>query len=175
MQFSKTFFIAALAGLVAANNSATFTNQDDTTRHVVFTPSEGHAELETITVAGNTNATQEFPQGWTGNAYSYNDGAENIPGILAEFSFNGYGAANFFDISAIVAPEATDGLIMMYPTNSKTPTSGCMTIACTNQYNLWDDIATQASSDSDFTIIMGQRIHSARRGVEAVARRHVLA
>jgi len=176
MQFSKTFLLAAFAAFVAADNTAKFVNQDSTTRHVVFTPSEGMAQIDEITVAGNANATQQFPQGWTGNAYSYNDGEANVPGILAEFAFNGYGSANFFDISAIVNPQATDGIIMMYPTASHTPVSGCVTVSCTNQYNLPDDIATLASTDSDFTVILGSRIQSARRGInEAIARKYVLA
>lgn len=174
--FSKTFILSALAAVVAADNSALFVNQDATTRHVVFTPSEGFAQIDEIAIAGNTNATQAFPQGWTGNAYSYNDGEQNVAGILAEFAFNGYGDANFFDISAIVNPQATDGIIMMYPSNSKTPVSGCVTVSCTNQYNLPDDIATLASPESDFTVILGSRIQSARRGInDAVARKYVLA
>jgi len=176
MQFSNTFLLAAFAAFVAADNSAQFVNQDAITRNVVFTPSAGNAEIDPITVAGNTNATQQFPQGWTGNAYSYNDGESNVPGILAEFAFNGYGSSNFYDISAIVNPTATDGIIMMYPTEAKTPVSGCVTVSCSNQYNLPDDVATLASSDSDFTVILGQRIQSARRGInDVVARKYVLA
>ena len=176
MQFSNTFIFAAFAAFVAAQNSAQFVNQDATVRHVVFTPSEGNAQIDDITVAGNTNVTQQFPQGWTGNAYSYNDGETNVPGILAEFAFNGYGTSSFYDISAIVNPQATDGIIMMYPTQAKTPVSGCVTVSCTNQYNQPDDIATMASPDSDFTVILGQRIQSARRGInDVVARKYVLA
>jgi hypothetical protein len=176
MQFSKTFFLTALATLVAAQNSAQFVNQDGITRHVVFTPSEGFAQINELTVEGNSQVTQQFPQGWTGNAYSYDDGQPNVPGILAEFAFNGYGSANFFDISAIVNPSATDGIIMMYPSQSKTPVSGCMTVSCSTQYNQPDDIATQASTESDFTVILGQRIQSARRGVnDVIAHSYVLA
>jgi len=157
MQFSKTFLAAALTALAAAN-SAHFVNQDSITRHVVFTPSAGHAQIDELTVQGNDNASQEFPNGWIGNAYTYNDGEANVPGILAEFCFDCWGAINFFDISAIVSPQATDGAIMMYPSGSMTPVSGCTTIACTNQYNLPDDVATKSSSDSDFTVILGKRV-----------------
>lgn len=134
MQFSKTilFTAAALASFVAAENTANFVNQDGTTRHVVFTPSPGSSEMDEITVKGNSNATQQFPSGWTGNAYTYNDGEPNEPGLLAEFRFNGYGKSNFFDVSAIVSPDATDGVMMMYPSESKTPVSGCLTTSCTN-------------------------------------------
>lgn len=175
MQFSKSFFVAALATLAAAN-SADFVNQDGTTRHVVFTPSEGFAQIDGITISGNSQATVEFPSGWTGNAYSYDDGEANVPGILAEFAFDGYAGINFFDISAIVNPQATDGIIMMYPTQAKTPLSGCLTIACSNQYNQPDDVATQASSYSDFTVILGQRVQSARRGIsDIMAHTHIQA
>jgi hypothetical protein len=178
MQFSKTILLAAaaLASRVAAGNTATFSNQDGTTRNIVFTPSSGSATFDTITVAGNSNVTQQFPQGWTGNVYSYDDGQPNVPGILAEFSFDGYGQANFFDVSAIVNPSATDGVMMVYPSQSKTPVSGCLTVSCTNQYNQPNDVATQASTESDFTVLLGQRIQSARRGInEAIARDYVLA
>ena len=175
MQLPKSLFIAALATLAAAN-SANFVNQDGTIRHVVFTPSEGFAQIDELTVPGNSQATVEFPSGWNGNAYSYDDGQANVPGILAEFAFNGYAGVNFFDISSIVNPQATDGIIMMYPTQTKTPVSGCLTTACSNQYNQPDDVATQAASESDFTLILGQRIQSARRSVsDIMARAHVQA
>ena len=177
MQFSKTLFLtaAALASIVAADNTAQFVNQDGTTRHVVFTPSDGSSNIVEITVQGNSNASQQFPQGWTGNAYSYNDGQPNVPGLLAEFRFNGYGKSNFFDVSAIVNPQATDGVMMIYPSQSKSPVSGCMTTSCSNQYNQPDDVATLSSTESDFTVLLGQRIKSARRGVnDVVAREFVL-
>jgi len=168
MQFASTVFLAAtaLASFVAADNTATFVNQDGTTRHIVFTPSPGSSTIDTITIQGNTNQTQQFEQGWTGNAYTYDDGQQNVAGILAEFRFDGYGQANFFDVSGIVNPNATDGVMMIYPTQSKTPVSGCLTISCSNQYNHPDDIATLASDESDFTVLLGQRVQSARRGME---------
>jgi hypothetical protein len=177
MHFAKTILLAfaALAAAVVAENTATFINQDGNTRHVVFTPSEGSPTLDEITVQGNGQAKQQFPDGWTGNAYAYKDGEPNVPGILAEFRFNGYGKANFFDVSAIVNPEATDGVMMMYPSQSKNPVSGCMTTSCANQYNHPDDIATLSTTESDFTVLLGQRIKSARRGInDFVARDYVL-
>jgi hypothetical protein len=177
MQFFKTLFLtaAALASIVAADNTAQFVNQDGTTRHIVFTPSDGSPKINELTVQGNSNANQQFPQGWTGNAYSYNDGQPNVPGLLAEFRFNGYGKSNFFDVSAIVNPQATDGVMMIYPSQSKSPVSGCMTTSCSNQYNQPDDVATLSSTESDFTVLLGQRIKSARRGVnDVVGREFVL-
>lgn len=177
MQFSKAVLVAAtaLAATVAADNTAQFSNQDSTTRHIVFTPSDGSEKLDEITVQGNSNVSQQFPQGWTGNAYTYNDGEPNVAGLLAEFRFNGYGKSNFFDVSAIVNPKATDGVIMMYPSQSKTPVSGCMTTSCSNQYNQPDDIATLSSTESDFTVLLGQRIKSARRGInDVVGREYVV-
>jgi hypothetical protein len=177
MQFSNTIVLAAaaLGFTVAADNTAQFVNQDGTTRHIVFTPSEGSPKIDGITVQGNSNANQQFPQGWTGNAYTYNDGEPNVAGLLAEFRFSGFGKANFFDVSAIVNPKATDGVVMMYPTQSKNPVSGCLTTSCSNQYNQPDDLATLSSTESDFTVLLGQRIKSARRGVnDVVGREFVL-
>lgn len=177
MQFSKTIllFSAALASMVAAENTAQFVNQDGTTRHVVFTPSPGSTNMDEITVNGNSDATQQFPEGWTGNAYTYNEGEANNAGLLAEFRFNGFGKANFFDVSAIVDPSATDGVMMMYPKESKNPVSGCLTTSCSNQYNQPDDLATLSTTESDFTVLLGKRMKSARRGInDAVARDYVL-
>lgn len=177
MYFSKTIFLAAaaLASMVVADNTAQFVNQDGTTRHIVFTPSEGSPSIAEITVQGNSNVNQQFPEGWTGNAYTYNEGEPNVPGLLAEFRFNGYGKANYFDVSSIVNPQATDGVMMIYPTQSKTPVSGCLTTPCSNQYNQPDDIATLSSTESDFTVLLGHRIKSARRGIpDVVGREYVL-
>jgi hypothetical protein len=181
MQFTKTVLLAAAAlasmvAAVAADNTALFVNQDGTTRHVVFTPSPGSPDIQSLTVSGNSQASQQFPEGWTGNAYAYNDGEPNTAGILAEFRFNGFGKANYFDVSAIVNPSATEGVMMIYPSESKKPVSGCLTTSCSNQYNQPDDIATQSSTESDFTVLLGSRIKSARRGInDVVARDYVLA
>ncbi|PSS23257.1 hypothetical protein M430DRAFT_17183 [Amorphotheca resinae ATCC 22711] len=176
MQFTSTFFLAAsaLASLAAAR-TAQFVNQDGTTRHIVFTPTEGQPPIPGLTVAGNSQVSQDFPEGWIGNAYTYDDGAANVPGLLAEFRWDGFGGANYFDVSAIVNPQATDGVMMMYPSQSKQPTSGCLTVSCTNQYNQPDDIATQSTTEESITVLLGQRIKSARRNhVDVVARDYVL-
>jgi hypothetical protein len=171
MQFTSNILAAtALASIVAAN-SAMFVNQDGKTRHVVFTPSPGSSSLDSITVSGNSQGVQQFPQGWTGNAYTYNDGETDVAGILAEFCFDASGT-NFFDVSAIVSPDATDGVMMMYPSGSQTPVSGCLTTSCTNQYNLPDDVATKATPQADFTVLLGQRTKSARRGMQHAAPRN---
>jgi hypothetical protein len=167
MQFTTTilFAAAALASAVVSDNTATFVNQDGTTRHIVFTPSEGHDTFPELTVAGNSQVTQQFPNGWTGNAYTYNEGQPNKAGILAEFRFNGFGKSNYFDVSGIVDPDATEGVMTIAPSNSQNPVSGCLTTPCANQYNQPDDIATLSSEESDFTVKLGQRIKAARRGL----------
>jgi hypothetical protein len=107
----KTTFLTASApaSIVAADNTAQFVNQDGTACHVVFTPSDGSPPIDDIIVEGNSNANQQFPQGWSGNAYTYND---------SKFLFNVYGKSNFFNVSAIVDPHATDGVMTMHPSQS---------------------------------------------------------
>lgn len=85
MQFSKQLItLAATAVTLASANSITFTNQDATQRTIVFTPSAGLQQLDSVVIAGFDDAKVEFPNGWIGNAYSVSEGAPNVPGMLAE-------------------------------------------------------------------------------------------
>lgn len=75
---------AAAAATLATANSITFVNQDATQRTVVFTPSAGLQEIESIVIPGFDEAKVDFPQSWIGNAYSVSAGAPDVPGMLAE-------------------------------------------------------------------------------------------
>lgn len=83
--FTQIAAFAAAAATLASANSITFVNQDETTRKIVFTPSAGHASLDSVTVKGNDQAkVDNIPQGWIGNAYSVSEGAPEVVGMLAE-------------------------------------------------------------------------------------------
>jgi hypothetical protein len=172
MQFFSTLLVAAtgLASMASAN-SLKLVNSDSTDRYVVITAQAGLQEYDPVYVPGNSNVTQEFADGWIGNIYSYNDGAENVPGILGEFRWNGYASQTYYDVSAIVAPDVTDGVMLIYPADSKSPISGCITYSCDKQYNAADDTQTQATPDSDLIVVLGQRITVPRRGLNHVVER----
>ena len=163
MQFFSTLLVAAtgLASMASAN-SLKLVNSDSTDRYVVITAQAGLQEYDPVYVPGNSNVTQEFADGWIGNIYSYNKGADNVPGILGEFRFNGYASQTYYDVSAIVAPDVADGVMLI---------SGCITYSCDKQYNAPDDTQTQATPDSDLIVVLGQRITVPRRGLNHVVER----
>jgi len=169
MQFLSTVFLAAsaLATLATAENTLHFVNQDSTTRTIYFTAQAGLAEIPELVIEGLGTANQSIPENWIGNAYSVSEGAANVPGMLAEFSFNGYAGATYFDVSAIVNPNDADGIKMIFPLNSNTPVSGCQKFPCSNAYNKWDDIATLSSTDTDFVVLLGNLSNERRRGLVA--------
>ncbi|KAE9364379.1 hypothetical protein N431DRAFT_431253 [Stipitochalara longipes BDJ] len=169
MQFLSTVFLAAsaLASLAAAQNVLHFVNQDSTTRTIYFTAQAGLEEIPALTIQGLGTADQSIPQNWIGNAYSVSEGAPNVPGMLAEFSFNGYAGATYFDVSAIVNPNDVNGIKEIFPLNSNTPVSGCQTFPCSNAYNQWDDIATLSSTDTEFVVLLGNLSNTRKRSLVA--------
>jgi len=172
MQFFSTLLVAAtgLASMASAN-SLKFVNSDSTDRYVVLTAQAGLQEYEPVFVPGNQNVTQEIETGWIGNAYSYNKGEDIVPGILAEFRFDGFAGQTYYDVSAIVAPTATEGVMLVYPADSKAPKSGCITFTCDNQYNAWNDVQTMSAPDNDIVVVLGKRITVPRRGLNALVER----
>lgn len=151
MQF-KNLAVAALASVVSATNTVTLKAMDSTDRTVVWT---GTSQIEDTTVPGGQSVNVSLPDGWTGNAYSYNSGATNTPGMLAEFAFNSYAGATYFDVSAIVNPDDTTGVYQMYPADTESPMSGCMTFACANAYYLPDDVQTKSTTSSTIVVTLG--------------------
>jgi hypothetical protein len=169
MQFiSNVLFAAtALASVAAAINSIHFVNQDSTERTIVITAQAGLEEIPNLVIKGLHTANQTFPENWIGNVYSVSKGAPNVPGMLAEFSFNGFGGATYFDVSAIVNPDDHEGVKMVFPKNSNTPVSGCQTFPCANAYNKWDDIATLSTDDTELVCLVGNLSKERRRGLVA--------
>ncbi|KAJ4388937.1 hypothetical protein N0V93_006399 [Gnomoniopsis smithogilvyi] len=151
MQF-KNLVVAALASVVSATNTVTLKSMDSTDRTVVWT---GTTEVDDTSVPGGESVNVTLPDGWTGNAYSYNSGASNTPGMLAEFAFNSYAGATYFDVSAIVNPDDTTGVYQMYPADTASPMSGCMTFACSNAYYLPDDVQTKSTTSSTIIVTLG--------------------
>jgi len=164
MQF--LFAVAALASVVAAN-TVSFVNQDSTTRTIYFTPSPGSAEVDSLVVDGDSSASAEFATGWVGNFYSVSEGAENVPGMLGELTWNAAYDLNWFDVSAIVNPNDTNGVKEIFPANSNTPTSGCQTFPCDNAYNAPDDVQTKSTTESDLVCLIGNLSNERKRGVVA--------
>jgi len=169
MQFFSTVLFAAtaLASMAAADNVVHFVNQDSTERTIVFTAQEGIEEIPNLVIKGLATANQTFPDSWIGNLYSVSKGAPNIPGMLAEFRWNGFAGANYFDVSAIVNPDDTEGVKMVFPKNSDKPVSGCQTFPCSNAYNKWDDVATLSTTDNELIVLLGNLSNDRRRGVVA--------
>lgn len=154
MQF-KNLAIAALATAANADNTVTLKSMDKTDRTVVWTPSIGFAQIPNTKVPGGEDVDVSIPTGWTGNAYSYNCGADDKPGMLAEFAFDSWSSLTFFDVSAIVNPNDHDGVYQMYPAESETPVSGCNSFACNNAYYLPDDIQTKAAVSNHMIVTLG--------------------
>jgi hypothetical protein len=166
--FSTVLFAAsALASLAAAQNALHFVNQDSTQRTIVFTAQEGLEEIPNLVIDGLATANQTMPVNWIGNLFSVSEGAPFVPGMLAEFRFNGFAGATYFDVSAIVNPDDTQGVKMVFPMNSNTPVSGCQTFPCANAYNTWDDVATLSTDDSELVVLIGNLSNQRRRGLVA--------
>lgn len=167
MQFTQTLVLtaSALASIVSATNSILFFNQDSAERTVYFTPSAGSAYIAPITLQGiNDQQTVEFPDSWGGNAYSVSEGAANVTGMLAEVLFQGFADQTYFDVSAIVKPDDTQGVKILKPLSSDTPVSGCQTPPCSNAYNAPDDVETLSTSETTLMCLLGTLSSSSKRG-----------
>ncbi|KAI8958225.1 hypothetical protein F5Y11DRAFT_360189 [Daldinia sp. FL1419] len=178
--FTKIVAVAAASATLVSANSFTFVNQDSTTRHITFTPAAGQAPIAPITVGGNSQSRVDFPQGWIGNAYSFNEGAPDVPGMLAEVAFNGWNGLTYYDVSAIVNPGDVNGVKQMYPASqmqaqAKVSVSGCEVFPCGSAYYHPDDIQTVTTLETDLIVTLGGGA-LARRDVEAmvVPRNYVL-
>jgi len=190
MQFTNTilFAAAALASMVGAENIVKFVNQDNIPKTVVFTANAGLAVLPPLKLDALKTVPQTFPQGWTGNWYTYNVGTQNKPGMLGEVNFQGWEGQTYYDVSAIVNPNDSLGVKKIYPTEQEsrrvksfstafsTTSSGCQTSGsapCPNQYNNPPEVQTKTTFSTKLTCLVGnlspagaQRRH-ARDFVEA--------
>lgn len=153
MQFSMNLAILASATLASATNYVTFVSMDSTDRTIVWT---GTSSIDNTDVPGNQNVTIEVPVSWVGNAYSVSSGKDlGTPGMLAEFAWNSYADATYFDVSAIVDPDDTEGVYQMYPVESQDPISGCWSFACSNAYYLSDDVQTKSTDSNHIIVTLG--------------------
>ncbi|KAI3316867.1 hypothetical protein HD806DRAFT_401404 [Xylariaceae sp. AK1471] len=184
MRFSQqlTAFAFAAAATLASANSITFVNQDATQRTVVFTPNAGLQQIDSVVIAGFDETKVDFPDSWIGNAYSVSEGAPNVPGMLAEVTFQGWNGLTYFDVSAIVNPSDTKGVKELFPANErqakqKVAVSGCALYPCPKVYYHPDDIQTVTSLETDFICTLGNPPNNAVTRdveIELVARKYVL-
>ncbi|KAB8292272.1 hypothetical protein EYC80_008014 [Monilinia laxa] len=165
MQFTTSILAAAAAlATLASAGSVHFVNQDSTTRKIVFTPTSGCASIDSLTIDGLGTANQTFPTAWIGNWYAVSEGASNTDGMLGEVCFDSWGGMTYFDVSAIVNPNDTNGVKELFPLGTGTPVSGCQTFPCDNAYNKPDDVETQAT-DSDALVCLLGNLESSKRSV----------
>ncbi|KAI0552075.1 hypothetical protein F4679DRAFT_95662 [Xylaria curta] len=184
MRFSQqlTALAATTAATLASANSITFVNQDATQRTIIFTPNAGLQQIEPVVIAGLDQTKVNFPDGWIGNAYSVSDGAPNVPGMLAEVTFQGWQGLTYFDVSAIVNPNDHDGVKELYPTSEqsieeKQLISGCAIFPCSKAYYHPDDVQTVTTSAEDLICTLGNppsNVVARDVEVELVARKFVL-
>ncbi|KAJ3562261.1 hypothetical protein NPX13_g8630 [Xylaria arbuscula] len=182
MRFSTQIAaITATAAALASANSITFVNQDATQRTIVFTPNAGLQQIDDVVIPGNGESKVDIPEYWIGNAYSVSEGAERNPGMLAEFTFQGWNGLTYFDVSAIVNPNDHEGVKEIYPTSEqnvqeKVSISGCTVFPCAKAYYHPDDIQTVTSYETDFICTLGNPPTTETRDAEPklVARKYVL-
>ncbi|KAI1771933.1 hypothetical protein F4818DRAFT_444930 [Hypoxylon cercidicola] len=180
--FTQIAAFAVAAATLASANSLTFINQDDTTRTIVFTPTAGQPTVDSITIQGNDQAKVDMPTGWIGNAYSVSEGAENIPGMLAEVTFQGWNDLTYFDVSAIVNGNDKNGVKQMYPASQlsalvKEAVSGCLVFPCNTAYYQPDEVQTVTTKETDLIVTLGNTpsdLAAREAQPQLVARHYVL-
>ncbi|KAI0122900.1 DNase1 protein [Xylariales sp. AK1849] len=180
--FNKLAAFAAVAvATVSATNTVTFQNQDNTERTIVFTPSNGYSNVDSVKIAGMGSLTVNIPESWIGNWYSVSDGAENVPGMLGEVTFQGWDDITYFDVSAIVNPTDVNGVKKIYPASQVTASvksliSGCDNFPCNTAYYVWDDVQTVTTKETDLICTLGGSNVTTKRDEDhhLVARKFVL-
>jgi hypothetical protein len=151
-----TSVLAVVASAAAAQAAAvTFQSLDNRGRTVYFTPSPGSPEIPSVHVDGGASQTVQFPDTYEGNFYAVIDGRANTPGMLGEVKFGGWGALNYFDVSAIVDPNDKNNIKEMYPASAGSPISGCENFPCNNAYYLPDDIQTKSTTENHIITTLG--------------------
>ncbi|TAQ89819.1 hypothetical protein B7494_g1850 [Chlorociboria aeruginascens] len=159
--FTKIALAFSLLLALAGANTVQFVNQDSTQRTVYFTAQAGLPAIPPLTLAGHSSAIQAIPISWIGNFYSVSQGAPNVPGMLGELRFQGAFGATYFDVSAIVNPQDTHGVQLIYPVGedpnrSGATTSGCAVVqGCKNMYIASDDVQTKSTPSTDLVCTLG--------------------
>ncbi|ERT01757.1 DNAse1 protein [Sporothrix schenckii 1099-18] len=161
----------ALAATAQATNTLTFVSTDNIARTIYITPSVGVEGMDPVTVAPGATVPVNFAEGFIGNAYAVQEGKENVPGMLAEVNFQGWGGSTYFDVSAIVNSADTDNIMMMYPADApNTPTSGCNPFPCNNAYYLPDDVQTKVTDQTNLIVTLGSgSANTTKRDVNSAA------
>ncbi|KAG5974973.1 hypothetical protein E4U55_007918 [Claviceps digitariae] len=155
MRFALSI-LALFASISAVSaSSVTFWTLDNITRTVYFTPSEGYAQIKSVTVNNKKKTKVTFPRKWKGNYYAVQKGHENRPGMLGEVNFHDWNDMTYFDVSAIVSPKDHNNVKQMWPVNSQWPMSGCEFWPCDNAYWLADDLQTKVTTESDLITTLG--------------------
>lgn len=180
LSFTKiAAFLAAAGAVVRATNTVTFVSTDNTARKVIFTPSIGHEEINSVEISGLSTEVVTFPESWIGNWYSVSEGADNTNGMLGEVTFQGWNDITYFDVSAIVNSNDVDGVHQMWPASQtdayKTHMSGCAVFPCNTVYMLADDVQTVTTTETELYCTLGSNTNATtKRDAPLVGRNYVL-
>ncbi|KAH6892286.1 hypothetical protein B0T10DRAFT_292315 [Thelonectria olida] len=155
MQFAKTLLALAAAVSSVAAGTVTFKTLDDKVRTVVFTPSEGHPQIESVTVSSKEDTTVTFPESYIGNFIALQQGESYQNGMLGEVTFGGWEGKTYFDVSAIVNATDKHNVKQMWPASAKTPISGCEVFPCNNAYYVFNDVQTKVTEEVDLITTLG--------------------
>lgn len=167
MHFTASALAFLASAAVASAGTVTFWTLDDVQRTLYFTGNPGSSTIDSVTVSNKENTTVEFPEPWVGNFYAVEEGSDNIPGMLGEVNFSGWLGLNYFDVSAIVSPADHNNVKQMWPTEAKSPMSGCETFPCDNAYWLPDDVQTKVTHESDLMTTLGSGATGMSFGTES--------
>ncbi|KHO01471.1 uncharacterized protein MAM_00472 [Metarhizium album ARSEF 1941] len=155
MHFATTALGLLASAAAASAASVTFVNTDGLSRSVIFTPSPGSDNIETLAIDNFQNKTVQFPDSWEGNFFAHQKGQDAKPGMLGEVRFGGWNGLTYFDVSAIVNPDDKENIKQMWPANKKSPTSGCHKFPCNDAYYLPDDVQTKVTDEVDLKCSLG--------------------
>jgi hypothetical protein len=143
------------AAALASANKVTFRTVDDVKRTVYFTANDNQHFLDPVDVDSSEDTTVDFPDSFVGNFYAVPKGGNNSPGMLGEVQFGGWNGKTYFDVSAIVDATDKTNVKVMYPAQSKCPTSGCDHFPCDNAYYVWDDVQTKVTEEDHIITVLG--------------------
>lgn len=155
MHFISSILALAGSATLAHAGTVTFWTLDDVQRTIYFTSNENAYPMDPVVVNNSEQTTVTFHDDFVGNFYAVTDGSENVPGMLGEVKFSGWGGKTFFDVSAIIDPNDHSGVKQMYPADSQWPMSGCVVFPCDNAYYLPDDVQTKVTEESHIITTLG--------------------